>query len=134
MAVASKNRKKTNTVAKATTGKKAVRAGRQGKMTLNLKLIARNMKFSESNITVPAAAKIKMAFENQDYHVPHNFALYEDATAAKSIFIGQVISGPATVDYTFTAPAKAGDYFFRCDVHPLIMTGTFRVMWPEAAL
>ncbi len=130
MAVAAKTRTRTRTRTKTAAETPAKTTRRARKETVNIHLIARNMKFSESNITVPAGAKVKMVFENQDYHVPHNFALYEDSTAAKSIFVGQIISGPATVDYSFTAPAEAGDYFFRCDVHPVIMRGIFRVMWP----
>jgi hypothetical protein len=62
-----------------------------------------------------------------DGGIPHNFALYTDSSASTSIFVGQVINGPGTTVYQFTAPAKAGTYFFRCDLHPTIMTGQFIV-------
>ncbi len=68
-----------------------------------------------------------MTFINKDAAVPHNFALYSDSTSAKKIFSGTIINGPATVTYTFTAPAVPGKYFFRCDVHPTVMFGTFVV-------
>jgi len=84
------------------------------------------MAFDQSTITVPAGAVVTMNFENKD-RVPHNFALYTDSTVAESIFIGELITGPKTITYTFTAPAVPGNYFFRCDVHPLTMTGTFVV-------
>ena len=140
MAVATKARTKTSTRTKAATklitksvarsAKTSASTAKRGGKIVRVMLIAHNMKFSESTLTVPASARVKMTFENRDYSVAHNFALYQDSSAAKSIFVGQVISGPATVDYTFTAPAKPGDYFFRCDVHPVIMQGTFRVLWP----
>lgn len=37
------------------------------------------------------------------------------------------MTGPATTTYTFTAPSTPGTYFFRCDVHPTVMTGQFIV-------
>jgi plastocyanin len=37
------------------------------------------------------------------------------------------VTGPTTTTYTFTAPSTPGSYFFRCDVHPTQMTGTFVV-------
>jgi len=68
-----------------------------------------------------------MTFINNDANLPHNFALYTDSTAGTTIFKGELISGVNTVTYTFTAPSKPGNYFFRCDVHPEMMTGTFVV-------
>ena len=62
-----------------------------------------------------------------DAGVPHNFAVYTDATASTAIFTGAVVTGPTTTTYTFTAPSTPGSYFFRCDVHPTIMTGQFIV-------
>jgi plastocyanin len=88
-------------------------------------LTAKNMAFDKSTITVPAGAQVTMTFINQD-SVPHNFALYTDSTASKSIFVGQIVSN-TTVTYKFTAPTAPGTYFFRCDVHPSIMTGNFIV-------
>jgi cytochrome c oxidase subunit II len=93
----------------------------------NIDLVATGLAFNLSTITVPAGAQITIHFDNRDSGIPHNFAVYTDASAAKSIFIGQIISGPATVTYTFTAPASPGSYFFRCDVHPTMMVGTLVV-------
>jgi plastocyanin len=47
--------------------------------------------------------------------------------AKKEIFVGKVISGPKKIVYEFDAPAKPGKYFFRCDIHPKSMVGTFVV-------
>jgi len=68
-----------------------------------------------------------MTFINNDAGVPHNFALYTDKTAATKIFAGDLVTGVKTVTYSFTAPSVPGNYFFRCDVHPELMTGTFVV-------
>ena len=86
-------------------------------------LVAKNMAFNTTTITVPAGAEITVNFDNQDNGIPHNFAVYQDKTAAKQIYKGDIIVGPRTITYTFTAPTKPGSYFFRCDVHPNTMTG-----------
>ena len=94
---------------------------------VTIDLVAKNIAFDKSTITVPAGADVTVNFDNQDSGIPHNFAVYTDSTAKTSIFVGQIISGPKTTTYTFTAPGTPGTYFFRCDVHPTQMTGTFIV-------
>ncbi|WP_301663157.1 outer membrane protein assembly factor BamB family protein [Methanoculleus frigidifontis] len=88
-------------------------------------LTAENIAFNTSTITVPAGAAVTMDFTNLD-NVPHNFAAYETAEASDAIFVGEVI-GQGEITYTFTAPETPGTYFFRCDVHPVAMTGDFIV-------
>jgi plastocyanin len=39
------------------------------------------------------------------------------------VFVGEVFSGAASRIYIFDAP-DPGTYYFRCDVHPQVMTGT----------
>ncbi len=88
-------------------------------------LIAQDMAFDKSTITVTAGASVTINFDNKD-HVSHNFALYTDSSATHSIFVGTIIAASQTA-YKFTAPSTPGNYFFRCDVHPTTMTGTFVV-------
>jgi plastocyanin len=88
---------------------------------------ANNLQFDTSTNTVSASSNVTIHFNNKDANVPHNIAFYTDSTAAQPIFVGSIITGPATTDYNFTAPATPGNYFFRCDVHPTTMTGTFIV-------
>jgi len=90
-------------------------------------LTAQAISFDKSSLTVQAGAPITINFTNNDTGIPHNFSLYSDSSATQSIFIGKIITGPATTAYTFIAPAAPGNYFFRCDVHPTVMTGTFIV-------
>jgi predicted lipoprotein with Yx(FWY)xxD motif/plastocyanin len=94
---------------------------------VTIDLIAQNIAFNLSTITVPAGAQVTVNFNNKDSGIPHNFAVYTDQSASTSIFVGQTITGPSTIVYKFTAPATPGNYFFRCDIHPTIMTGTFVV-------
>ena len=75
-------------------------------------------------LTVPQGWTVVLHFKNED-PVPHNVAIYNDASLSKRIFSFDPIPGPISQDFQFTAPA-AGRYFFRCDVHPQ-MNGTFIV-------
>jgi glucose/arabinose dehydrogenase len=99
-----------------------------GGKTVPITLMAKNIAFNTATITVPAGSTVLMTFINNDAGVPHNFALYTDRSAGTKIFVGDIITGVKTVTYTFTAPATPGNYFFRCDVHPEMMTGTFVVV------
>ena len=76
-----------------------------------------NFEFDTDTITLPAETEVHIAFANQDSSVPHNIAFYTDDTASESIFVGEVFNGVQTRVYTFTTP-PAGEYFFRCDLHP----------------
>lgn len=92
---------------------------------VTIDLTAEGFAFDKSIITVPAGASVTILFTNMD-NAPHNFALYTDSSAQTSIFVGRIITN-STATYTFTAPSTPGNYFFRCDVHPTMMTGTFIV-------
>ena len=94
---------------------------------ITINLTAQNMAFDKSTITVPVGAKVTLILNNKDVGIPHNFALYTNSSASDSIFQGQTITGPGTVTYTFTAPSTPGTYFFRCDIHPNQMQGSFIV-------
>jgi plastocyanin len=94
---------------------------------VTINLVAKNMAFDKSTITVPAGAEVTINFDNQDSGIPHNFAVYTNASATSPIVVGQIITGPKTINYTFTAPTTPGTFFFRCDVHPRTMTGIFVV-------
>ncbi len=91
-------------------------------------LIAKNIAFNTSTITVPACSNVTVAFDNQDSGIPHNFAVYSDPGLSNTIFKGAIITGPKAITYTFKAPCAPGDYWFRCDVHPAAMNGKFIVV------
>lgn len=98
--------------------------GTTPEVTINL--TAEGLAFDKSEITVPSGAAVTINFNNKD-SVQHNFALYETSAATNAIFVGEIITGPDTITYEFTAPSTLGTYFFRCDVHPTTMTGDFIV-------
>jgi predicted lipoprotein with Yx(FWY)xxD motif/plastocyanin len=98
-----------------------------GGTPVTINLVAQAIAFDTNSISVPAGASVTINFNNKDT-VPHNFSLYTDSSATPpAIFQGQIVTGPATVTYNFKAPTTPGTYFFRCDIHPTIMTGSFIV-------
>jgi len=95
-----------------------------------LTIIAKNIKWNTDTLTAPAGSTVKLNIDNQDNAIPHNFSLYASEQAAlsgeKPLTTTKIQSGPLQESVVFNAPA-AGTYFFRCDVHPTAMTGTFVV-------
>jgi plastocyanin len=81
-----------------------------------LRIDAKDLAFSTSNLSAPAEEPFQIAFDNQE-SAPHNVAIYRDASAGEKLFGSDPFSGPALVVYDVPA-LDAGTYFFRCDVHP----------------
>ncbi|HXH21166.1 MAG TPA: cytochrome c oxidase subunit II [Dehalococcoidia bacterium] len=92
-----------------------------------ISLVAKDLKFNLKEITVAAGTAVTLTLDNQDAGVQHNWALYESERAAsrnaRPLAATPLKAGPAKDSTTFTV-ARAGTYFFRCDVHPTTMTGT----------
>jgi plastocyanin len=83
-------------------------------------ITAKDIKFVQSEVKVPAGKPFQLSFDNQE-SAPHNVAIYTDSSASQALFQGEIFSGATRV---YQVPAlAAGSYFFRCDVHP-DMTGT----------
>jgi plastocyanin len=90
--------------------------------------------FDTTCLAVEAGKAFTVRFVNDDPQVPHNWALYESQEAAQSgqpsirgaASPGEIIVGPSETTYQ-ADPLEAGQYFFRCDVHPTTMTGTLVV-------
>ena len=85
-------------------------------------LITQNMAFDKSVIKVPPGSEVTIIFNNKDT-IGHNFAVYTDQTAKTPVFVGKIINGPATINYTFTAPTTPGSYLFNCVPHAGFMKG-----------
>lgn len=86
---------------------------------------ANQLAFDQAELRAPADRPFSLVFENRE-PVPHNVAIYTDASAAQALFVGEIFAGPA--ERTYAVPAlPAGSYFYRCDVHPVQMVGTIVV-------
>jgi cytochrome c oxidase subunit 2 len=89
--------------------------------SVTLKLKASNLAFDQDSIAAPAGEPFTIEFENADTGTMHNFSIYTDDSATKSLYTGQLFSSGTQTE---SVPAlEAGTYFFRCDVHPTTMTG-----------
>jgi plastocyanin len=76
-------------------------------------IVASDMRFVETQVSVPAGAAFIVEFDNQD-GAPHNVAI-SDASGV-SIFKGEIVSA-TTIAYSVPALA-AGAYTFICEIHP----------------
>jgi plastocyanin len=90
-----------------------------------LSISAFDGKFNKDCLAAPAGQAFTIDFDNLDRGIPHNVAIYEDSTAAKAFFKGDLVDGPGKTTYSVSA-LPAGAFFFRCDPHP-DMNGTFEV-------
>lgn len=78
---------------------------------------AKNLAFDTSQITLSAGQETVITFVNDDGGVQHNIAIFTDDSLASELFSGEIITGPATIEYTIP-PLDAGEYYFLCIVHP----------------
>ena len=90
-----------------------------------VQISAENTTFSRDEITLAADTEVEIQFENNDRNVQHNISILGQ-NPAQPVFRGQLVTGVATVTYTFHAPPP-GEYSFQCDVHPGQMKGTVKV-------
>lgn len=89
-------------------------------------LSARNLRFSAPCLLAPADEAFTIRFTNEEA-VPHDVALYRDASRVNEYFRGEVFAGPnQTRDYMID-PIPAGDHYFDCTVHPADMNGALYV-------
>lgn len=90
--------------------------------SVTVKIVAGDRLFDLQTIRVPANSRVTVDLENLDAD-PHNIAIYKSPAAEQEIFVSDTIAGrDKRTTGSFDAPPP-GTYFFRCDVHPVTMTG-----------
>jgi hypothetical protein len=73
-------------------------------------VVAQNIAFDTSTIQLePVPTTI--TFENRDAGVQHDIAIYSDSSLADELFNGELVTGPATVDYDVPALPPGEHYF-----------------------
>lgn len=91
----------------------------------NVDIAAKDNKFDKNTITVKAGQKVTVTLDNQD-KIPHNFSVFT-TKGGTALYTGDYINGGDKKSMTFTAPAKPGNYYFECEIHPETMNGAFVV-------
>jgi plastocyanin len=82
-----------------------------------------DMAFDPGTITVAGAEGLTIALVNED-SMPHNIAIYTDASKSEKLFEGEMVTDGTIV---YEVPAlDAGEYFIDCSLHPN-MTATLVV-------
>jgi hypothetical protein len=68
-------------------------------------------------------------FNNLEAGIPHNVHIFtlEDGGQGESIFAGTVFNGVDEVGESFDPGLEVGEYYFHCDVHP-VMAGVLEVV------
>jgi plastocyanin len=82
--------------------------------------------FDTDCLAAPAGEAFTVDFSNEDT-APHNFSIYRDSTGAESFFDGDIVNAGESSMYEPDPIDEEGQFFFRCDLHPTTMTGTFVV-------
>lgn len=86
-------------------------------------ITAKGIAFDTKELRLPVGEAV-IHFKNDDPAVNHNVAIYEGpGPGAKALFVGDIFPGVATKNYRIEN-LPAGTFFFKCDVHPAVMTGT----------
>ncbi len=98
-----------------------------GPPTAIVQLVAQNIRFTQTSLTVPAGQKFTIAFDNLDAGTQHNVQIF----AAKDfsgtpLFDGQLVTGPSKANYSVPS-LDAGTYYFKCVIHSQ-MTGTIQAV------
>src|SRR3954447_299252 len=82
--------------------------------------------FLNAKLTAPPGpAEVK--FDNEDGGIAHNVAVYTDKDYTSSIGSVPPFPGPAVKSFKIGTLKDGTTYYFRCEVHPMMMEGTITV-------
>jgi len=84
-------------------------------------VVAQDVAFDTSTIEL-TPVPTTITFDNRDAGVQHNIAIYGDSSLADTLFDGELVTGPTTIQYEIPA-LPPGEHYFQCVVHPN-MSGT----------
>ena len=85
------------------------------------------LKFSTSQMSLPAGTAVTVTLQNNDPGQTHNFSVYADSGYTQSLGKTEFITGSGTTSSVDLGPLSPGTYYFRCDAHPPQMFGTIAV-------
>ena len=86
-------------------------------------LVAKDLQFDPTTLSVPAGAPFAIAFDNQDATIQHNVQIFDNPDRTGTpLFDGELVTGVGKATYDVGA-LDAGTYYFHCVVHPT-MIGT----------
>jgi plastocyanin len=97
-------------------------AGPQGP-AVTVALVAKDIQFDPTKLSVPAGAPFAIAFDNQDATIQHDVQIFDNPDRTGTpLFDGALLTGVGKTTYHVGA-LDAGTYYFHCVVHPT-MIGT----------
>ena len=91
----------------------------------SISLVAENTQFDKTCLAVPANQAFTIALNNKDGN-NHGFVIAESQTSSTTFFEQTPFRGPQTMSLS-VGPLRAGNFAFKCQVHPDRMQGTFIV-------
>ena len=95
-----------------------------------VELVAQDIAFNPTDLTVPAGVPFQIAFDNRDAGQQHNVAIFDNPEfSGTPVFDGELVTGPAQTTYNVD-PLAPGPYSFLCVVHPT-MTGQIEAVEGE---
>jgi plastocyanin len=83
-----------------------------GTPAVTLTVVANNLAFDQTQLTVPADKTLAITLDNRDV-APHNVNITGNGVSRET----EPFGGPATRTYTY-AGLPAGSYTFLCSIHP----------------